>query len=440
MTDRDAPLVEVLSVTAGYAERTALHGVSLSVRRGELVGLAGPNGSGKSTLLKVVLGLVAADRGSVRLSGDPVSALSYRDRARRIAWMPQDESPQENIPLFDYVLFGRYSHRPPFEAEGASDRAAAEEALRSVGLWDRRDSGVLELSGGERQRVLLARALAQATPLLLLDEPTAHLDIGNQLELLERVQGLCHRTGLACIAALHDLNLAARFTDRLAVLSRGQLVEDGVPRDVLSPELLRDVWGVQAELKRDPATGQPYLIPSLPRRPPRAPSSDRGSVHVVAGGGAAGGLWAPLLDAGYRVTAGVLPLFDSDTEAAERLGIPCVVGLPFTSITPEARAQLRDLLANARAIVVAPIPVGPSNLANLEELLAVAASRPVLLLEPDGWSGRDFTNGVASDLRSRLLAAGATTVADLPTLLAGLEGVVPTAAGGARPAAASPQS
>ncbi len=418
---RAALSVEGLSVSFGT--RPVLSEVSFAVRAGEFVGLVGPNGSGKSTLLRTALGMLVPQRGGVYLSGVEARRLPVRARARWAAWMPQNESPQDNVPVLDYVLFGRYAHLAPFDGERAEDRQRTEESLRAVDLWDRRESGVLELSGGERQRVLLARALAQETPLLLLDEPTAHLDIGHQLDLLDRVRTLARERGTAVVAALHDLNLAARYVDRILVLSRGRLVEDGSPREVLSPELLREVWGVVAELHHDPRSGQPYLIPSLPAAPGRPPSRERGPVHVVGGGGTASLLLSALTDAGWRVTAGVLPLFDSDTERSQELKVPAVVGLPFAAITEEARLRLRELLAHTRAAVVAPIPVGPANLGNLEELVRLEGRVPVLLLEPSGWEGRDFTGGAAGELRQRLLDRGARIAPDLPALFAALDSV-----------------
>ncbi len=417
------PALDVAGLSVSLDGRPVLTEVSFVVRPGELVGLAGPNGSGKSTLLRAALGMVPAQRGRVLLSGAEVAELPVRRRARWAAWMPQNESPQDNVPAFDYVLFGRYAHLAPYGGEGPEDRQKAEEALRAVDLWDRREAGILELSGGERQRALLARALAQDAPLLLLDEPTAHLDIGHQLDLLRRIRALVRERGTAVIAALHDLNLAARFVDRVLVLSRGRLVEDGSPAEVLSPEILREVWGIVAELQRDPRSGQPFLIPTLPATPGRPPSRERGPVHVVGGGGTASPILPALAEAGWRLTAGVLPLFDTDTERTQELQVPTVVDLPFTPITAGARERLRPLLARAQAIVVAPIPVGPSNLGNLEELVARSPPVPVLLFEPDGWEGRDFTGGLATQAREALLQGGARSVRTVPELLEALDSV-----------------
>ncbi len=416
------PLV-VREVVARYGERTVLHRVSLRLRPGEFLALTGPNGSGKTTLLRTILGLEAPVAGRVILAGRDVEAYSVRERARVVAWMPQQEELRENLRLDQYVLYGRHAHLPPFEGESDRDRAAADEALAAVDLRAKAARGILELSGGERQRAVLARVLAQATPILLLDEPTAHLDLGHQLDLLSRVRHLCRERGKSAIVALHDLNLAARFADRVVVLDRGRAVADGLPREVLRPELLLAVWGIVAEMKEDPRTQIPYLVPVLPPSSTlRVPAGLGRWIHVVGGGGSASPIVRHLVDEGYRLSVGVVPLLDSDTEVAESLHIPAVVELPFAPISPSTRARQRELLAAADAVVVAPFAVGPGNLANLEDVEPIVGQKPVVLVESTTTGRRDFTpDGAADRLLARLRARGAVTVANLPELTGALE-------------------
>ncbi len=431
MTAADAPTLTCAGVQVAYGTRTALAGVDLVARTGEFVALAGPNGSGKTTLLRAVLGFVPVTQGSISVLGTPVPDLSVRERARRIAWVPQEEGARDDVPLREYVLYGRYAHLRPLERESDADRASAERALAEVGLGDRPTDGILSLSGGERQRAVLARALVQDAPILLLDEPTAHLDIGHQLDLFERVRRLARRNGVTVVAAVHDLNLAARFADRIVVLSRGRKVADGRPPDVLSPELLERVWGIVAELRKEPRSGIPYLVPFRPSvaAAPPAPTLGPGPVHVVGGGGAASPVLRALVDAGYRVTAGVLNLLDTDQETAQELGVPTAVEVPFAPISAEARAAGRDLMAGARLIVVAPFPVGLSNLSNLTDVAALAGRIPVVLLArgpPATWdyAGGDGVRSI-EDLRSR----GVTEVAGVPDLLRACARILtPTAA------------
>lgn len=425
------------SVSASYGSRPALHDVSLAVAPGEFLALTGPNGSGKTTLLRLVLGFLRPSRGEVELDGTPVGRFTVRERALKVAWVPQDEQSRDDVPLLDYVLYGRYAHHRALEGDRPEEVALARSVLDSVGLGSLADRGLLSVSGGERQRATLARALVQETPVLLLDEPTAHLDIGHQLDILGRVRRLARDRGVTIVAALHDLNLASRFADRILVLSRGRVVADGPPSSVLSEELLARVWGVSADLHRESGSGVPYLVPRQlltdVSRERTAPSS--GPVHVVGGGGAARPFLVALVDVGYRVTTGALHLLDTDTETAEALGLAAAVEGPFSPLTDAARERHRRLLASARAIVVAPFAVGPSNLANLEDVAEFAGRTPTFLVRPPTIVERDFTGGAAARAYAALVGLGAREVDGLPGLLGALKVALASPADGATVAA-----
>jgi iron complex transport system ATP-binding protein len=413
MSERPPPGLAIGGLTVRYGDWPALNAVSLEVAPGEVLALAGPNGSGKSTLIRAVATDLAGTAGEVRVLGQPLAGLRPIDRARRVAWMPQEEPLGDNVPLADYVEYGRYAHLARWSGSSSDDRAAVAAALEEVDLADLASRGLHELSGGERQRARLARALAQDAPVLLLDEPTAHLDVGHQLDVLDRVRTHARLHHRAILVALHDLNLAARFTDRVAVLAHGRLRAVGPPADVLSAELLAEIWGVVAEMRRDPRSGLPYLIPQLPLRSAPARPPHRGfRVHVVGGGGSGAPLLRGAIERGWDVSAGVLPLFDSDSELVREYGVPAAFELPFAPIGPEALVHLDGLLELADAIVVAPFPVGPTNLANLEHLVTWAHRRPVLLLDHAVGERWDYADGRAESVRAKLLGAGATAVSD----------------------------
>jgi cobalamin transport system ATP-binding protein len=409
------PAVRVSDLGVRFGTRVALHGVGFEIPEGQFVALTGPNGSGKTTLLRALLGFLTPAVGSVELFGNPVDGRSIRERARQVAWVPQEEALREDVPLRQYVLYGRYPHQRALDRETEADHELAVRVLEDVGLADRADDGILSISGGERQRAILARALAQETPLLLLDEPTSHLDIAHQLDLLSRVRTLSRTSGVTVVAALHDLNLASRYADRIIVLSRGRRVADGTPREVLSEDLLARVWGVDAELGVDARSGLPYLLPRrlITEKRPAPSALSPGPVHVVGGGGAGAALIRSLTDEGYRVTAGALHLLDTDAETADSLGVVAAMEAPFAPLSPETRARHRVLLGEARAIVVAPFAVGPSNLANLEDVLPYARSTPVIVQEPSPGSRLDFAEGAGTRARQAIRAAGATVVPDV---------------------------
>jgi iron complex transport system ATP-binding protein len=235
-----------------------LDGVSLAAGEGEVVGLVGPNGAGKTTLLRVCNGSLAPASGEVRVDGDPLPGLSARETARRVATVPQEPSLGFDFPVREAVAMGRTAHVPRLGRRGPDDRAAVARAMDRAAVTDLADRPVTALSGGERARVSLARALAQETPVLLLDEPTANLDVGHQVRTLSLVRGLAD-DGRAIVAAVHDLDLAARFCDRLVLLADAAVRATGDPAAVLTPAALADAFGVRARVDTDPATGAPRV-------------------------------------------------------------------------------------------------------------------------------------------------------------------------------------
>ncbi|MFC8272151.1 ABC transporter ATP-binding protein [Streptomyces sp. NPDC057271] len=241
---------------------TRLRDADLTARPGETVGLVGPNGSGKTTLLRCVYGTLTPTSGRALLDGDDLTALGPRARARRIATVPQEGATEFELTVRELVALGRSPHKRFWEGDDASDLARAEAALARVGIAELADRPYPTLSGGERQRALVARALVQEPALLVLDEPTNHLDIRYQLEVLRLVSHL----GTTNLLALHDLNLAAAYCDRLYVLERGRVVAEGTPADVLTPALFRAVYGVEAEVIPHPRTGTPtvFYLPGPP--------------------------------------------------------------------------------------------------------------------------------------------------------------------------------
>ncbi len=224
-----------------------VRGVSLDVRSGGFFGIIGPNGSGKSTLLSMLAGIRKPRRGEVVLGEQPLTSLGRRDLARRLAFVEQQAETTERITARQAVELGRTPYLGPFSAWSPNDDAIVDAALENVDMADKAQRNWHHLSGGERQRLHIARALAQQPKILLLDEPTNHLDIGHQIGLLDLVR----RQGLTVIAALHDLNHAAMFCDRVAIMHRGQMIAVGPPREVLTAPAIADVFGVQCVVTTD---------------------------------------------------------------------------------------------------------------------------------------------------------------------------------------------
>ena len=261
-----APLLAIDSVRYSHAAHApeAVAGVSLQVDPGEVVGLIGPNAAGKSTLARIACGLLRPSTGSVRLRGDDAFALPRRERARRVAFLSQDEPADLPFTAREVALMGRAPHLGLWALEAPGDRALAVAALAEADALDLADRPVAQLSGGERQRVFLARAFAQDAALLVLDEPTAALDLGHQVLLVTAVRKRARR-GRGALLVLHDLALAGAACDRLVLLRAGRLLAEGGPQEVLRPEVLGEAYGTQVDVVPDPATGQPLVAPRIPR-------------------------------------------------------------------------------------------------------------------------------------------------------------------------------
>jgi iron complex transport system ATP-binding protein len=239
--------LQISSLEVGYGKRQVVKGASLHVEKGELVGLLGSNGSGKSTLIKTIAGINSHTAGSITWNGDTdLTKLSRRDLAKIVAYVPQSISLSFGLDIREAVLLGRtpyFGTRPRDE-----DWAHVDAAMQRMGLDELGDRAVTELSGGQGQRVLIARALAQDPEILLLDEPTSALDIRYQWQTLEVARDVTRKNNVAAIIAIHDLNQAARFTDRVIFLQNGMVIANGRPADVYSPELIKLVYGVDVEL------------------------------------------------------------------------------------------------------------------------------------------------------------------------------------------------
>ncbi len=252
--------LQARGVDFSYGRGAVLRGIGVEIRPGERVALIGPNGSGKTTLLRLLSGFLRPDLGEVRLGGRRLTGYSRREVARRVAVVPQTLEVPFAFTVEELVLMGRTPYMSPWGGPGPGDVAVVREAMERTGVSFLEDRPYPELSGGERQRVLLALALAQEPQILLLDEPTAHLDINHQVEVLDLVRALNRDSGLTVAAAMHDLNLAALYFGRLLLLEDGRIVADGPPQEVLEEQRIARAFGATVRIEPHPVRGVPQVI------------------------------------------------------------------------------------------------------------------------------------------------------------------------------------
>jgi iron complex transport system ATP-binding protein len=373
-----------------------LHDVCLEVAPGEVTGLIGPNGSGKTTLVRVASRGLRPHQGEVRVQGLDPYALSARQAARLVAVVPQELNAAFDYSVLEMTLMGRSPYRSSWG--GGGDWAQVRDAMAAANVQHLAERGMGELSGGERQRAILAQALAQDAPVLLLDEPTTHLDMRHVVEILTLVRRLARAQGKAVLAIFHDLNLASAYCDRIYVLSEGRVAAAGLPAEVLTRELIRDVFGVDAEVTVGGATGRPAVVVTPPLSLIAGlPSSER--AHVIGGAGRGSVVLRLLAERGFEVTTGVLHAGDTDEMVAERLNLLRVTVPPFSVIDPRSADDCRDLIVRSSLLVVCDAPFGPGNVENLR-LAFEAAERGIqtLLVEQIPIEERDFTGGLATEL------------------------------------------
>ncbi len=411
-------LLNLDGVECRYGSATVLEDVSLSVKEGDFVGIIGPNGSGKTTLLKSISRVLKPHKGTILLDKDDIYSLTGSEVAKQLAVVPQDSVIGFSFLALDVVLMGRNPHMSRFQMESTKDLSIARRVMELTNTWHLAERPINELSGGERQRVIIARALAQEPKVLLLDEPMTHLDIINQLEIMDLVKDLCSKQGLIVLAVFHDLNMAARYCNLAVLLKSGKVFSTGRLDDVLTSDNIKTVFRVDAIVQRHLVTNSLYVIPMSRLK---SPPVKKCSIHLICGAGTGTALMKILLEEGYTVTAGVLNVLDTDFETAEFLKIPVTTEAPFSPITEAAHKANMDMIAKARMVVVTSVPFGHGNIQNLEAARqALEKNIPTFVIDEVPIEKRDFTQGKATELLVELKLKGASFVKNSNELLSKL--------------------
>lgn len=403
MTD----LIKIEDLVCGFNDCKVLKEITVAVDRGAFIGIIGPNASGKTTLLRTVSGVLKPISGEVVLEGQNVHRMKRSQLAKKLAFVTQVAEIDFDFTVEDIVTMGRTPHCNRFQRLTPADKAVVKWAMEITRTGHLSQRSVTELSGGEKQRVLIAQALAQDPDVLLLDEPTSYLDINHQIEIMDVLKRL-NRKGLTVIMTLHDLNLAAQYCNYLLLLSDHRIYASGKPKDVITAENIRRVYGNDVLITVHPTLGCPQVTLS----PKLNPTESKGfKVHLVAGGGMASQLMGRLVMEGYEVTVGVLNHGDGDWMLAKELGL-FILDIPaFVDVDDEASQRNLEMMTSADVVLVGDVPFGHGNLGNLRTVCESArAGVPIVLLEKRSMEERDYTGGVALNLYSELLNTGCIRV------------------------------
>jgi iron complex transport system ATP-binding protein len=403
---------KIHGVECSYGAHKVLSGVNLDVAPGSFLGIIGPNAAGKSTLIKTIAATLKPTRGVVYFKGEDLTKVSRRDLAQQMAVVPQETEINFPFSVMEVVLMGRHPHLGRFEQESEQDYEIVCTAMEKAGCWHLKDRSILELSGGERQKVILARALAQNPSIILLDEPVAHLDLSAQLEVLTLLQEMNREHGITVIAILHDLNMAAQFSEQMIMLHQGKIFAAGLPEKVLNAENIKEVYNTDVLVIRHPITGDPQIV-VLPSKDDKQVNSDAPHIHLICGGGVGGALMGHLYRQGYNVTAGVVNIQDTDWDVGHSLGLQIVEEKPFSSISTEKYKENLRLAMDADAVFLLETPFGKGNIPNAQVLEPLLDSgKPCYLIDPEHLAERDYTGGEVCCLIKHLQEKGLLVLQD----------------------------
>ncbi len=413
--------LKVHNLTFRYQSSPVLEGIDVEIKKGDFVGIIGPNGSGKSTLIKNINAFLKPVEGAVFLDDENILKMSRQKIARSMAVVPQDTSVGFNFTAYEIVMMGRVPHLTRFQKEGPQDEKIVREAMDLTNSWGLKDRSITELSGGERQRVILARAMAQEPQIILLDEPTAFLDISYQTEVFDLMRTLNREKNMTVIAVLHDLNLASQYCDYLILLKAGKIFKIGTPSAVMTVENIQEVYGTKVIISEHPINGTPYLS-LLPKRINSHNHAGKKKIHIIGGGGSANTLIKLLYSLGHHITLGVLNGGDTDSETARNLGLSVVEELPFSPVSEEKHQENLGMIKDSDLVILANVPFGKGNIKNLEAAeYAVEQGIPAVIYDGLEITRRDFTGGEAAGIFHRIKEKGAREVLLEKELLETLE-------------------
>ncbi len=415
--------LRVEDVDACYGAMQVLASINFAAARGEFLGVIGPNGSGKTTLLRTITRILHPTKGAILIDGRSIYSLGTREFSRRFALVPQDTAINFEFSALDIVLMGRNPYLNRWEIEGHRDIEIAKRCMELTNCWHLADRPITELSGGEKQLVVIARALTQEPDVLLLDEPTSHLDINYQIAIMDLLKRLTTQKRLIVIAVIHDLNLAALYCDRLLLLHRGKIVAIGTPDQVLTPDNIKATFGADVIVSKHVITNHCHISPVPASVTLQNVENDHATIHLICGGGTGAPLMHLLSVKGYKVTAGVLNMLDTDYEMAQLLRLRVVREAPFSPIGEKAFRELLSLIRGVDVVIVCDTPIGMGNLMNLKAATAASEmDKPVFIF--DGIEKRDFTGGEATRLFHTLEDRGAIPVSDTRELLVKLRDII----------------
>lgn len=402
--------ISMRNLSFGYDSQDALKDINLDFPQSGFTSIIGPNGSGKSTMLKAISMILKPRQGSVLVNGTDLASMSKKEIARLMSVVPQNTALEFEYSVMDVVLMGRYPYISRFKGETAKDKEIAVRNMEYTNTYHLRDRSFNELSGGERQRVILAQALTQQPKILLLDEPISHLDLQHQIEILNLIKKLSMDEKLTVIAVLHDLNMAANYSDHIVMVKDGKMQYQGTPTEALTAGNIKSIFNIDVQVEVSPLTNKPYIYSAAV---PQIKKNDV-KVHVICGGGTGNDIITSLYNSGFEVSSGVLSIGDLDWKVSKDLDLRIAEDIPFTKISDAAYETNKKLCEAADYIILTDFYIGKGNIPNLQVLLEDKLSdKPLLIIGDESFRDRDITDGIAAGLYDRIKSREASRLVSL---------------------------
>jgi iron complex transport system ATP-binding protein len=409
-------ILKVENLNFAYDGIPVIADLSFSISKGSFISILGPNGSGKSTLINLLSKVLKGYTGSIEVFGNDIKNLNPRSISKLISVVPQYSNPGFDFTVEEMVLMGRFPYISRFGREKHSDFLIAGSVMKKTGISSLAGKKFNELSGGEKQRVIIAQTLVQDTPVVFLDEPTSHLDINFQIEMMELFLELNRNEGKTIIGVFHDINLASNYSSTAIFLRQGKIYASGEISSVITRENIRNVFKSDVYVGKNPFTGKLYISPTfaadtLEHDDERKEKNIKIKVHVIGGGGAASPILNLLYNKGYMLTCGVVNNFDTDLDTAEMLGISYVSEAPFSPISLYSADKNLEFIRASDIVILPAIAFGHGNFSNLVSVReAIDMGKKVIVITGEAIAKRDYTDGKSQKLYEEILEKGVISV------------------------------
>ncbi len=387
-----------------------LKNLNFEIEKNSFISILGPNGAGKSTIVNLLSKVLTGYDGEILIGGSNIKDLSQIEIAKKIAVVPQSTSMGFNFSVFETVMLGRYPYLSRFKSESQEDFKIVNEVMKLTRTEIFKDKNYNELSGGEKQRVIIAQTLVQNSPIIILDEPTSHLDINFQIEFMELFFSLFKNNKKTIVGIFHDINLAIQYSEKIMLLKDGGVFSFGNVEEVITRANMMSVFNSDVYIGKNPFTGKLYVSPNFNLKSIHANEIIKKEikVHVIGGGGAASPILNMLHNSGYIVSTGVVNNLDTDLDTAEQLGITFINEAPFSPISEEAYLRNLELIKTSDFVILPCVEFGNGNFMNLSAALeAIRMGKKVFVINTTDIDTRDYVDGKAKLLYSEILSGNA---------------------------------